>query len=78
MSSSCRRFEGKIALVTGGAAGMGRATVHRLVDEGLEKIVIVERNDVDATFVGLMRFPGDRMAYIATGMESPMRRPWQR
>ena len=32
-----------------------------------------ERNGVDATFVGLMRFPGDRMAYIATGMEQPFR-----
>jgi NAD(P)-dependent dehydrogenase (short-subunit alcohol dehydrogenase family) len=28
------RFEGKVALVTGGASGIGRATVHRLVDEG--------------------------------------------
>lgn len=44
MSSNCRRFEGKIALVTGGAAGMGRATAHRLVDEGLEKVVIVDRD----------------------------------
>jgi xylose dehydrogenase (NAD/NADP) len=28
---------------------------------------------VDATFVGLMRFPGDRMACMATGMEQPFR-----
>ena len=44
MSSNCRRFEGKTALVTGGAAGFGRATVHRLVDEGLETVVIVDRD----------------------------------
>jgi NAD(P)-dependent dehydrogenase (short-subunit alcohol dehydrogenase family) len=44
MSSNCRRFEGKIALVTGGANGMGRATVHRLVDEGLATVVIVDRD----------------------------------
>ena len=29
-----RRFEGKVALVTGAASGIGRATVERLVDEG--------------------------------------------
>lgn len=28
---------------------------------------------VDSTFVGLMRFPGDRMAFMATGMEEPFR-----
>ena len=44
MSSRCRRFEGKIALVTGGANGFGRATVHRLIDEGLEQVVIVDRD----------------------------------
>jgi predicted dehydrogenase len=32
-----------------------------------------ERNGVEATFLGLMRFPGDRLAYIATGMEQPFR-----
>ncbi len=44
MSSKCKRFEGKVALVTGAANGFGRATVHRLVDEGLEKVVIVDRD----------------------------------
>ena len=43
MNSKCRRFEGKIALVTGAANGFGRATVHRLVDEGLDTVFIVDR-----------------------------------
>ncbi len=28
---------------------------------------------VDTTFAGLMEFPGDRLAYVATGMEEPFR-----
>jgi predicted dehydrogenase len=30
-----------------------------------------ERNRVDATFVSVLKFPGDRMAYVTTGMEQP-------
>ena len=32
-----------------------------------------ESHGVDSTFVGLLRFADDRMAYIATGMEQPFR-----
>ena len=49
VASRCRRFEGKLALVTGGANGFGRATVHRLVDEGLEQVIIVDRDAAAAT-----------------------------
>ena len=48
MTSKCRRFEGKTALVTGGANGFGRVTVQRLVDEGLEQVVIVDRDGAAA------------------------------
>ncbi len=39
------RFAGKRAVVTGGASGIGRATVQRLVDEGAEVWI----GDIDAT-----------------------------
>ncbi len=30
-----------------------------------------ERNQVDATFVSVLKFPGGRMAYVTTGMQQP-------
>jgi NAD(P)-dependent dehydrogenase (short-subunit alcohol dehydrogenase family) len=40
----CRRLEGRIAVVTGGAGGIGLATVRRLASEGAQVVVA----DVDA------------------------------
>lgn len=40
-----RALEGRVALVTGGAQGIGRAVVHRICEEGAAVILV----DVDAT-----------------------------
>lgn len=42
-----QRFEGKVALVTGGASGIGKATVERLVDEGAQ-VVAIDVQDFEA------------------------------
>jgi predicted dehydrogenase len=34
-----------------------------------------EQNRVDSLFTGLMKFPGDKLAYISTAMEQPFRFP---
>ncbi len=44
--SRCRRFDGKVALVTGGASGIGLAAAERLLDEGAA--VVIADLDADA------------------------------
>ncbi|MFJ2663755.1 glucose 1-dehydrogenase [Nocardia fluminea] len=39
MTHSSSRFDGKIALITGGSSGMGLATAHRLIAEGARVVV---------------------------------------
>lgn len=43
--SKCRRLEGRTAVVTGGASGIGLATIRRLADEGANIVV----GDLDPT-----------------------------
>src|SRR5437660_10504469 len=38
-----KKFEGKIAVVTGGSAGMGLATAKRFVQEGMDQVFITGR-----------------------------------
>jgi NAD(P)-dependent dehydrogenase (short-subunit alcohol dehydrogenase family) len=46
MSEVVMRFEGKVALITGGTAGIGEATVHRIASLGA-RVAFVGRDKVD-------------------------------
>jgi NAD(P)-dependent dehydrogenase (short-subunit alcohol dehydrogenase family) len=37
------KFEGKIAVITGGSTGMGLATAKRFVEEGMDHVFIIDR-----------------------------------
>ena len=53
-----RRFQGRVALVTGGASGIGRATAARLADEGARVIVADNNAELGAETVGHPRDAG--------------------
>ena len=55
MNTEDHRFAGKVALVTGGASGIGAAVVRRLVEEGCEVVVVADRNEAGAADVARAR-----------------------
>ena len=55
------RFEGKVALVTGGARGMGAATVRRLHAEGASVVAVDVLDDEGKALADSL---GDRVRYI--------------
>ena len=57
-----RRFENKIALITGGASGIGRATANRLAAEGAH--VIIADNNSDMANKAVTEIEGDGGAAI--------------
>jgi NAD(P)-dependent dehydrogenase (short-subunit alcohol dehydrogenase family) len=63
------KIEGISALVTGGASGLGLATVRRLLDAGAASVVIVDLPSSDGTAIALEI--GDRVAFAPGDVRSP-------
>jgi NAD(P)-dependent dehydrogenase (short-subunit alcohol dehydrogenase family) len=51
MNTEHQRFAGNVALVTGGASGIGAAVVLRLVDEGCKAVVVADLDEAGAAKV---------------------------
>jgi NAD(P)-dependent dehydrogenase (short-subunit alcohol dehydrogenase family) len=62
---SAGRFDGKVAVVTGGASGIGRAIAGRLVDEGAA--VVLGDLDADALATAVDELGGERRAAGVAG-----------
>jgi NAD(P)-dependent dehydrogenase (short-subunit alcohol dehydrogenase family) len=60
------RLAGKVAIVTGGASGMGRATVMRFLTEGAKVVVadLNEKNGAETQAIAKASGHGDNVAFI--------------
>ncbi len=61
-----KRLDGKVAIVTGGASGMGRATVMRFLAEGAKVMVadLNEANGVETLAVAKAQGHGNEIAFL--------------
>ena len=62
------KIEGAVALVTGGASGLGEATVRRLAGGGA-RVIIVDRDDKRGP--ALEKELGERARFVKTEVASP-------
>jgi len=63
------QIEGITAVVTGGASGLGRATVKRLLTSGADRVVIADLPSSDGEI--LAKELGESVQFIATDVRSP-------
>ncbi len=61
-----KRLAGKVAIVTGGASGMGRATVMRFLADGAKVVVadLNEKNGTETLAVAKAQGHGDSIAFV--------------
>ena len=65
-----RRFEGKVALVTGASSGIGRATAERLASEGAKVAVTARREDRLSETVARVQAGGSQAKAFACDLTS--------
>ena len=58
------RFDGQVALVTGGASGIGKATAKRIASEGGSVVIADLQDEAGAAVVAEIRQNGGKAAYV--------------
>ena len=71
-----RRLEGRVALVTGGASGIGKATVYRLAEEGASVLVTDIQDEAGEQIALHLKELGYAGAYLHHDVTSPA--DWER
>lgn len=65
-----KRLEGRVALVTGGASGIGKATAHRLAEEGAAVVVTDIQDEAGELVAKGIRELGGQATYIHQDVSS--------
>lgn len=69
--NSAGRLAGKTAIITGGAAGMGRATSLAFAREGADVVIFDIQKDAGEETVGMIRDIGGRAEFVEGDMSDP-------
>lgn len=64
------RLKGKVAVITGGASGIGAATARLFVEEGAAVIVADRQEPLDQRLAGLLAEVPDRIKFVRTDVTS--------
>jgi len=70
MSSQCRRFENKVAIVSGGADGMGAACVEQLAAEGARVFALDVKHDMAKALAARLSAAGGKVEALRADVMS--------